>query len=416
MTILIWNSRGLGRPATVQELERLVHTHKPKNLFISETRQNKEYVEGLRWRLGLKHVITFKDEGKGGGLALFWHESVHVDLFKMGARLFDVTIHNLSAGNKWRCTFVYGEPRTHERHNMWNLLTRIKPLLPGPWCMLGDFNECLWQEEHFSAHRRSEKQMADFREALSQCDLYDLGFVGKPWTFDNQQEGNKNVRVRLDRVVADYNWTNMFPNYQVRHLTSSRSDHCPILLTLDSHGTVNTLPRVRRYECYWEREAALEEEIANAWSLHKKPSDLGDVASNLMGVMDSLHAWSSRTIGNISKQINRKRKKLENLETRSDANSRKAARKIRKELDELLLKEETRWRQRSRISWLREGDRNTNYFHRRASWRQKKNKIEKLQSENGDIIEDAALLESMTTDFFTELYKADPTVQPGIIT
>ncbi|KAK1630226.1 hypothetical protein QYE76_004541 [Lolium multiflorum] len=170
-----------------------------------------------------------------------------------------------------------------------------------------------------------------------------------------------------------------------------------------------------QYECYWEREAALEEEIANAWSLHQKPSDLGDVASNLMGVMDSLHAWSGRTIGNVSKQINHKRKKLENLETRSDANSRKAARKVSKELDELLMKEETRWRQRSRISWLREGDRNTNYFHRRASWRQKNNKIEKLQSENGDIIEDATHLEIMTTDFFTELYKADPTVQPGTI-
>jgi hypothetical protein len=27
----------------------------------------------------------------------------------MSARLFDVTIHNLHVGNKWRCTFVYGE-------------------------------------------------------------------------------------------------------------------------------------------------------------------------------------------------------------------------------------------------------------------------------------------------------------------
>jgi hypothetical protein len=35
--------------------------------------------------------------------------SVHVELFKMSARLFDVTIHNLHVGNKWRCTFVYGE-------------------------------------------------------------------------------------------------------------------------------------------------------------------------------------------------------------------------------------------------------------------------------------------------------------------
>jgi hypothetical protein len=52
--------------------------------------------------------------------------------------------------------------------------------------MLGDFNECMWQEEHFSAHMRGEKQMAEFYEALSHCDLHDLGFAGKPWMFDNQ--------------------------------------------------------------------------------------------------------------------------------------------------------------------------------------------------------------------------------------
>jgi hypothetical protein len=82
MSIMGWNCRGLGQAATIQELERLVHTHKPKLLFLSETRQKKEYVEGLRWRLGLKHVVTFSEEGKGGGLALFWDESICVELFK----------------------------------------------------------------------------------------------------------------------------------------------------------------------------------------------------------------------------------------------------------------------------------------------------------------------------------------------
>jgi hypothetical protein len=115
-------------------------------------------------------VVTFGEKGKGGGLAVFWDESVDVRLFKVDRRIIDVMIHDVSAGIKWRCTFVYGEPHTHERHNMWNLLKRIKPLLNGPWLMLGDFNECMWQQEHFSASRRGEKQMRDFREALSFCD------------------------------------------------------------------------------------------------------------------------------------------------------------------------------------------------------------------------------------------------------
>jgi hypothetical protein len=95
-----------------------MHVHQPKIVFLSETRQNKNFVEGLRWRLGLNHVVTFSEKGKGGELALFWDESIHVELFKLGRRLIDVTVHNVSEGIKWRSTFVYGEPRTQDRYHM----------------------------------------------------------------------------------------------------------------------------------------------------------------------------------------------------------------------------------------------------------------------------------------------------------
>jgi hypothetical protein len=49
-----------------------------------------------------------------------------------------------------------------------------------PWMMMGNFNEAMWQEEHFSNTRRPEKQMLDFHEVLSQCDFHDLGFIGAP--------------------------------------------------------------------------------------------------------------------------------------------------------------------------------------------------------------------------------------------
>jgi hypothetical protein len=80
-------------------------------------------------------------------------------LFKINERIIDVKVQDLKKGIKFRCTFVYGEPRTHLRHNMWDILKRIKPMLNLPWLMMEDFNETMWQREHFS----------DKKETRSKC-------------------------------------------------------------------------------------------------------------------------------------------------------------------------------------------------------------------------------------------------------
>jgi hypothetical protein len=189
-----------------------------------------------------------------------------------------------------------------------------------------------------------------------------------------------------------------------------------VLITLEPACALSCTPPVRRYECYWEREETLGQEIASAWSMHKRPKNLGDIASNLQGVMSSLHEWSGRTIGSIPNLLKKKRNRLENLSKRHDRFSREEAKKVRLEINELLEKEELRWRQRSRVSWLRAGDRNTSFFHRTATWRQKKNRIEKLQMSNGVVTTESAVMEHQTTEFFRELYTADRSVQPTTIT
>jgi hypothetical protein len=53
-------------------------------------------------------------------------------------------------------------------------------------------------------------------------------------------------------------------------------------------------------------------------------------------------------------------------------------------MNEMLYREEMLWLQRSRVAWLQEGDKNTRFFHQRAAWRARKNRIRKLQKEDGD--------------------------------
>ena len=52
---------------------------------------------------------------------------------------------------------------------------------------------------------------------------------------------------------------------------------------------------------------------------------------------------------------------------------------LRKEINECLIKEEVMWNQRSRAIWLKNGDRNTKFFHATATQRRRKNIIDGLR-------------------------------------
>ncbi|KAK5802172.1 hypothetical protein PVK06_029755 [Gossypium arboreum] len=66
--------------------------------------------------------------------------------------------------------------------------------------------------------------------SLGDCNLNDLDYVGRWYTWKRGNFYDTNIRERLDRGVATLSWINNFPIYQVEQLSHSFSDHCPILL------------------------------------------------------------------------------------------------------------------------------------------------------------------------------------------
>ena len=118
-----------------------MHTYKPKLVFLSETQQGNKYVNNLKWRLGLHHCIAQPGIGKGVAIALFYDESVEIKKIVVGARYINVLIRLNPFGLRWRASFVYGEPKAHERHLMWTLLRRIKDTTNLRWLMIVYFNE-----------------------------------------------------------------------------------------------------------------------------------------------------------------------------------------------------------------------------------------------------------------------------------
>jgi hypothetical protein len=131
----------------------------------------------------------------------------------------------------------------------------------------------------------------------------------------------------------------------------------------------------------------------------------------LRSVQQALRTWSKQNFSSVTRELEALRTKLEELKG-SPPVDRQVIRRTTDRMDELLYREEMMWLQRSRLAWLRVGDKNTSYFQQQAVWRARKNRIKKLKDVEGNWQEDPQMLKRMTTDFFKNLYQADSGVVP----
>jgi hypothetical protein len=125
----------------------------------------------------------------------------------------------------------------------------------------------LTEEEHFGRRERGEWRMAGFREAVDYCGFSDLGYSGLPYTWDNKQEGERNVKVRLDRGLADEKFLDRFAFTEVTHVQTSESDHCALLIEIANQAPNGQRRRCHmfRYENMWTRDPTYADLVKSSW-------------------------------------------------------------------------------------------------------------------------------------------------------
>ena len=114
------------------------------------------------------------------------------------------------------------------------------------------------------------------------------------------------------------------------------------------------------------------------------------------------------------RSINTKRELLINLELQchSDPANQQlsnATDAIRLELKELVDQENTYWHQHSKISWMKDGDQNSKFFHAMASQRKRSNEIQKLKDSDGRWYSQQSDLERVASDYFQTMFTSAST-------
>ncbi|KAF5442860.1 hypothetical protein F2P56_035476 [Juglans regia] len=190
------------------------------------------------------------------------------------------------------------------------------------------------------------------------------------------------TKERLDRDVANLQWSEIFCDRMVEALTVSQSDHKALLLDLRQQNFVyKKKRRVFRFEAKWTRDEERVSVVERAWMRAEIDQNPG---RNIQGKLNSceggLIRWSKSREKEAALILKQKTERLKREQENEGPHNGELIRKLQEEMGSLLEQEDLKWRQRAKKTWYQLGDKNTKFFHSYATHRRKKNLIKEIKT------------------------------------
>jgi hypothetical protein len=207
--------------------------------------------------------------------------------------------------------------------------------------------------------------------------LRDLPLIGGLYTWSNNQKDP--TLERLDRVLISPDWENCFPLTNLKKDPRVLSDHNPLILRSDLGGGKKA--KQFCFETSWLKYPEYTEKISEIWNREittKNAMEKWCIKMNR--VKKFLKGWGQNIKGRNRRYKNILKNELTEIEKKEEEENLTVIMLRRKnfiqtELWRVLEEEEIYWHKRSNQNWLLQGDNNTEYFHRFANGKKRKNMI-----------------------------------------
>ena len=213
-----------------------------------------------------------------------------------------------------------------------------------PWLCGGDLNEIFFGHEKQGGAARAQYLMNTFREATNYCGLADLGFRGPKFTWYRGKNACL-VQERLDRMLGNGGWLDLFPNSLVHHLNLRGSDHRPLLVELLRVNESSSIGKVwKRGRFHFEEAWVDEEECSTLIRNHWRSS----TAVNLVGVANKfrlcatdLESWNVESFRRLRTQVRKAKLAFDRVDKNLSNQNWKEHLRLERTLDALRYKEES---------------------------------------------------------------------------
>ncbi|KAI0522548.1 hypothetical protein KFK09_004928 [Dendrobium nobile] len=345
--------------------------------------------------LGFKHDFA----NVANKIWVFWKDFVRIDVIGNFPQVLHYNIESLN----FQCvaSFVYAASSRYSRRILWEQIDNFHSVCTLPWLVGGDFNTITNPAERVGGSHPIYQSIEDFNDMIMNCNLIDIGFSGNKFTWHSGH-----LWQRLDRVLFNNAWVNVFNSSKVVHLSRTLSDHSPLLINV-KFNMLGLHSRFRIQNMWLTHESFLNVVQTN-WSAPIFPdnsiSGMVRLWAKLKRLKLVLNWWNHNIFKNIISNIIEVEEKINGLEDycqRDPSVSNLASLNVAKrDLSNLQCQEEIFWKQKAAIKHLMEGDNNTKYFHALVKKKRAINGIHKIAREDGSFIENSDEIANLAVIFF----------------
>ncbi|XP_072060275.1 uncharacterized protein [Arachis hypogaea] len=249
-----------------------------------------------------------------------------------------------------------------------------------------------------------QHRIAQFAELTSVTQQFDdIGMVGRPFTWSNRRRGDELIQERLDRFLVGVDWQQLYPNATVLRLSELGSDHSPLLL--DSN------PRTERSKCRfkfqerWCSNDEIRQIVREVWHEQINGSAMYILAQKLKRCQHKIVRWQQEYRSNSKVEIDLLQSELEELRL-AGIHGGDIISEIEDKLEKALQNEESYWKDKSRVKWLKFGDQNTTFFHQKFRNRTRRNRIWQLTGSDGEVATSNAGIASVVEFYFKDIFSS----------
>jgi hypothetical protein len=421
MIIASINIRGLGGGVKRKFVQELVRKERLDFLAIQETKLEtcSDVLCSSLWGGDDCEWAFRPSAGSSGGILSIWRKSFAVLKATFVGEGFVGTC--LEWGPQKKVCFVfniYSCCDLNGKRRLWESLVLLRRQLGrGVWGVVGDFNAVLNCDERKGVNPlvtdTLNLEMIEFGDFVRDIELFDLPILGRKFTWFHP---NGVSMSRIDRLLVSEDWLEQWTSPSLWVLPRSISDHCPLLLRPCG---MEWGPKPFRFNNHWLLHKDFLGLVEEFW---RNANITGWMAfilkEKLKGLKTCIRGWNFENYGLVDLKIKKLVDEIQLLDLRSEhtglSEGEVALRKtLFSNMWQLRRSKESLLSQRSRQTWLREGDSNTRFFHTCIKARGNRNFISALRFD--DVwVETPSAIRQATVDYFKQKFSAELWCRPKL--